>query len=356
MAFLILETGQVFSGRFRGESTAIGKAGEVVFNTSHGGYEEMATDPSYFSQILVTTAVQQGNYGVDDSSWESKKFWINGFVCLEMQSSARDSAWLNRLIGKHVPVLTEVDTRELTLVLREQGTTWGAIVNINDVVLAQKKAQQLIREAKDIPKDWTQLVCRKKIETQKGKEESGPRVAVLDFGIKENILRELVLRCSEIQIFPSTATADEIMAYNPDGILLSNGPGDPGEVLAGVKTVRELIGKKYIFGICMGHQVLALAMGGKTYKLKFGHRGSNHPIKDSLLNRVYVASQNHGYNIDERSLPPGARVTHINLNDGTVAGIQHLAQKCMSVQFHPESHPGPHDAVGLFDYFVNQIQ
>ncbi len=353
MAYLILESGQAFQGRFRGGDE---KAGEVVFNTSHSGYEEMATDPSYFSQIIVTTATQQGNYGVDDSFCESKNYWIHGFICLEIQSSLREASWLNRLVENKVPVLCDVDTRKLTLILREQGTTWGAVVNVEKESEAREKAKELIRKAKDIPTDWTQHVCTKSVETLAGEKKNGPRVAVLDFGTKQNIVRELLERCSEVKVFPSGSSASEILQWNPDGILLSNGPGDPADVVAGTKTVRELLGKKFIFGICMGHQVLSLAMGARTYKLKFGHRGSNHPIKDTLLNRVYVASQNHGYNVDERSLPQGVKVTHTNLNDGTVAGIHHPGMKCMSVQFHPESRPGPHDAVGLFDYFVSQIK
>lgn len=353
MAFLILESGQIFSGQFGG---GVEKAGEVVFNTSHSGYEEMATDPSYFNQILVTTASQQGNYGVSNLFWESHQFWINGFVCLEIQNSKRDSSWLDRLVENKVPVLTGVDTRSLTLVLRDQGTTWGAIVNTENEAIAVQRARELIMKAKDVPRDWTQLVCRKKVDKFIGQNAGGPRVAVIDFGIKENILRELLLRCREVIVYPSQTTAQEVLASQPDGILLSNGPGDPADVVQGMQTVKELIGKKFIFGICMGHQVLSLALGAKTYKLKFGHRGSNHPIRDHVLNRVYVASQNHGYNVDEQSLPDTVKVTHINLNDGTVAGIYDQTRKCLSVQFHPESHPGPHDAVGLFDYFVSQLQ
>jgi carbamoyl-phosphate synthase small subunit len=352
LGYLILETGQTFRGDLHGSASS---AGEVVFNTSHSGYEEMATDPSYFSQIIVTTATQMGNYGVDKSIWESKQLWIRGFICVEIQNSKRDSSWLNRLKENKVPVLTDVDTRELVLVLRKQGTTWGALVNSADIDEAKKMAAQLIANAKNQPADWTSLVTRKSPEDLKGHMRAGPRVAVLDFGTKENILRELMARTSELRVFPSHAKADEILAWKPDGILLTNGPGDPEQVKNGVETVRQLLGKKFIFGICMGHQVLALALGGSTYKLKFGHRGSNHPIQDKLLNKVYVTSQNHGYNVDQQSLPQGVQVTHINLNDQTVAGIFYDKMKCMSVQFHPESHPGPHDAVGLFDYFVKQI-
>jgi carbamoyl-phosphate synthase small subunit len=353
LAYLILESGHVFTGDFRGGRE---RAGEVVFNTSHSGYEEMATDPSYFNQILVTTATQQGNYGVSKDFWESQKIWINGFVCLEIQNSKRDSSWLNRLCENQVPVLSGVDTRSLTLILREQGTTWGAIVNASSETQARAKAKELINQAKDVPRDWTQIVCCKEATTLAGTKPHGPRVALIDFGVKENIVRELRQRCKEVYVYPSGTPAEHILQSDPDGILLSNGPGDPADVLLGTQAVKDLIGKKFIFGICMGHQVLSLALGAKTYKLKFGHRGSNHPIRDRLLNKVYVASQNHGYNVDEQSLPNGVEVTHINLNDGTVAGIYDRTRKCLSVQYHPESHPGPHDAVVLFDYFVDQIR
>jgi len=352
LGYLILESGAVFPGDFRGGEP---KAGEVVFNTSHSGYEEMATDPSYFSQILVTTAPQQGNYGAHKDFWESRNIWIHGFVCLEIQNSERDSSWKQRLSDHKVPILSGVDTRSLTLFLRNQGTTWGAIVATTDLEKARIQAQKLISEAKKIPADWTQLVCSQTVQDIPGEKSKGPRIAVLDFGSKENILRELKKRCGEIRLFPSNTRAEAILAWDPDGVLLTNGPGDPADVHMGRETVRQLLGQKFIFGICMGHQVLALALGAKTYKLKFGHRGSNHPIRDQLLNRVYVTSQNHGYNVDPQSLPAGVQVTHINLNDGTAAGIYYPDMKCMSVQFHPESHPGPHDAVGLFDFFIDRV-
>ena len=365
--FLILENGLAFRGEFHGTTE---RAGEVVFNTSHSGYEEMATDPSYYSQILVLTATQQGNYGVADRFWESKKIWIHGFICLELQNSARDSEWRHRLQNAGVSILTAVDTRSLVLHLRDSGTQWGAIIRGENEAAAKNEARRLIESAKreflsGAAADWTKAVSRKKIEEREGKIKSGPRVAVLDFGSKENILRELEKRCQTLRVFPSGAKADEILQWNPDGILLTNGPGDPADVKDGIETVRQLIqcnvnckksqDKTFIFGICMGHQVLGLALGGRTYKLKFGHRGSNHPIHDRLLNRYYVTSQNHGYNVDVESLPTGVEVTHVNLNDGTVAGIYHREARCLSVQFHPESHPGPHESSILFDYFVEQI-
>ncbi len=364
--YLVLEDGYTIHGEFHGGDAQVG---EVVFNTSHSGYEEMATDPSYHSQILVLTATQQGNYGIADKFWESKNIWIRGFICLEIQNSARDSGWLHRLRNANVPVLSGVDTRSLVLHLRGAGTQWGAVVRADSEAAAQDEARRLIRTAKQertskATADWTKAVSRKKVEDRRGHKTTGPRVAVLDFGSKENILRELELRCREIRIYPSDTKADEILNWQPDGILLTNGPGDPADVRDGIETVKQLIAynagckkerdKKFIFGICMGHQVLGLALGGRTYRLKFGHRGSNHPIRDRLLNRVYVTSQNHGYNVDIESLPTGVDVTHVNLNDQTVAGIYHREWRCLSVQFHPESHPGPHESSLLFDYFTEQ--
>lgn len=350
--YLVIEGGPVFSGLWQGGEP---QAGEVVFNTSHSGYEEMATDPSYFSQMIVTTAPQQGNYSVDRKFWESERVWIKGFICLEIQNSSRDNHWLRRLVENHVPVITDIDTRTIVRYLRDQGTKWGACVKAADEETAKSLAVDLINKAKMIQPDWTLHVCRRFAEDIVGENARGPRVAVIDFGIKENILRELKKRVRELRVFPSNVKSEDVKKYKPDGIFLSNGPGDPENVKEGISTVRDLLGYRFIFGICMGHQVLSLALGGKTYKLRFGHRGSNHPIRDNILGQVYVTSQNHGYNVDMKTLPQGVEVTHINLNDDTVAGIAHKDLKCLSVQFHPESHPGPHDAVGLFDYFVKQI-
>lgn len=351
-AYLVLESGECFKGLWHGGED---RAGEVVFNTSHSGYEEIATDPSYFSQIVVMTAPMQGNYGVEDEVWESRKLWIEGFICLEIQDSERDHAWKKRLTSHGIPLMTDVDTRSLVMRLRSGGTPWGALVQASSESEAQQKAQHLIATKKTIDKDWVFLTSRKEPELRKGDSLVGPRIAVLDFGSKENILRELQKRCSEIKIFNSRSSVQEIMEYNPDGVMLTNGPGDPGDVKVAIGTVRELLGVKPIFGICMGHQVLGLALGGQTYKLKFGHRGSNHPIQDSLLQQIYMTSQNHGYAVDAGTLPPDVKVTHINLNDGTVAGFYSEKRKCLGIQYHPESCPGPHEASGLFSYFVERM-
>jgi len=351
-AFLVLESGETFEGRWEGGKE---RAGEVVFNTSHSGYEEIATDPSYFSQIVVLTAPMQGNYGVDNSVWESKKLWIEGFICLTVQDTSRDLAWKNRLVENQIPLVTEVDTRALALRLRKGGTPWGALVQAQDEAEAKKKAVNLIAEKKKLPKDWVYIASRKETEIRKGDNMVGPKVAVLDFGSKENILRELQKRCSEIKIFNSRASFDDVMAYKPDGVMLTNGPGDPADVEVATGTVQKLLGQVPIFGICMGHQVLGLALGAKTYKLKFGHRGSNHPIKDQLLNQIYMTSQNHGYAVEAESLPSDVKVTQTNLNDGTVAGFYSEKRKCLGIQYHPESCPGPHEAQALFSYFVERM-
>lgn len=350
--YLVLESGEVYSGLWHGGQD---RAGEVVFNTSHSGYEEIATDPSYFSQIVVMTAPMQGNYGIQDDVWESRKLWIEGFLCLEIQDSARDQAWKKRLTDNGIPLLTELDTRNLVLRLRQGGTPWGALVNAGSEDEAKKKAQVLIDKKKQLDKDWVYLTSRSEAEVRRGDNMVGPKIAVLDFGSKENILRELTQRCSEVKVFNSRSAIKDILDYNPDGIMLTNGPGDPSDVKVATGTVRELLGVKPIFGICMGHQILALALGAKTYKLKFGHRGSNHPIRDTLLNQIYMTSQNHGYAVEASSLPSDVKVTHVNLNDGTVAGFYSEKLKCLGIQYHPESCPGPHEASGLFSYFVERM-
>jgi carbamoyl-phosphate synthase small subunit len=354
--YLVLDDGQVFSGEaIAAQADFPETAGEVVFNTSHSGYEEIATDPSYMNQIIVMTAPMQGNYGIDDDVWESKKIWIKGFICLQMQFSKGNSSWAQRLIDHKVPILTEMDTRKLVLVLRNQGTPWGAIVQAANETAAAEKAKGMIAKAKQVDGDWVWEASRKEAQEITGDNPNGPRVAVLDFGAKENIFRELKSRCSHLKIFPSRADAKTIEAYKPDGLMLTNGPGDPAEVQNAPETIRHFLGKIPVFGICMGHQVLSIALGAKTYKLKFGHRGANHPIQDRILDMIYMSSQNHGYAVDSSTLPDNVMVTHKNLNDQTVAGFFSEKLNCLGIQYHPESHPGPHDAVKLFDFFVYKM-
>ena len=331
--YLILEDGELFKGAAVGlqssnANTYPEKAGEVVFNTAHSGYEEVATDPSYFNQIVVMTAPMQGNYGSTQQDWESSKMWINGFVCLQMQNSKRNSSWMQRLIDHEIPILTEIDTRTLTIKLRSQGTPWGALVRAETESEARVRAERLILESKKIDSDWVWLASRKEVAIINGENLNGPNVAVLDLGAKENILRELKSRCRELRVYPSRTPIEVIEQWNPDALMLTNGPGDPALVKVAVETTKHFLGKMPIFGICMGHQILGQALGAKTYKLKFGHRGVNHPIKDSLLNRIYISSQNHGYAIDEKTLPSDVKITHVNLNDNSVAGFYSEKQNC----------------------------
>ena len=345
---LILETGEVFKGLL---SSDLIKAGEVVFNTSHSGYEEIATDPSYYNQILVMTAPLQGNYGADLKYWQSKKIWIKAFICLEIQSSQRDRQWRDRLTKYKVPILSGIDTRKLVLRLREKGVIWGVVRPLDQKL----PIKEILKKEKSQPKDWTKFVSVSKAQEFKGKKRSALKIALIDFGYKKNILDELLKRSSSVCVFPSDSSSKLIKDYKPSAIVLSNGPGDPKDVVNGTQLVKKLLGYKPIFGICMGHQVLSQALGAKTYKLKFGHRGSNHPIQDKLLNRVYISAQNHGYVVKPDSLSKEILVSHINLNDNTVAGIYSKKHKCLSVQFHPENKPGPTEALCLFDYFFKNL-
>jgi len=352
--FVVVEGGPAIEGRWRGGSE---KAGEMVFNTTHSGYEEVATDPSYFNQIMVMSSPHQGNYGFANKRWESSRIWLNGVVCLEMENGQTEfPSWSGALDESDIPIIDEVDTRTLILNLRDHGTRWGALVRANSKSEAQEKANQLIEKTRSKEKDWCFQVSSKSIEKREGKIANGPRVALLDFGCKENIVRELVDRCSEVTIFPSRSSADEIMAMNPDGLMLSNGPGSPENVIDSVQTIKSLLGRLPIFGICMGHQLLGLALGGTTSPLKFGHRGANHPVKNLKNDSVYMTSQNHGYIVDGDSLPSSVQKTHINLNDNTLAGIESLEHKCFSLQFHPENHPGPREAEKYFDQFIDGMK
>lgn len=354
--FLVLEDGTVFKGNNYERQTHFPETiGEVVFNTTNSGYEEIATDPSYYNQIMVMTNPMQGNYGVDRRVWESGQFWIKGFICLQIQNSKSDSFWADRLCEQNVPILSGVDTRKLVLKLRQQGTPWGAIVKAADANAAREKGLKNIKHKKTGELDWVHLVSRQKFEDRVGHNPAGPRVAVLDFGCKENILVELTKRASTLRLFPSRASAAEILQWKPDSLMLTNGPGDPAAVEVAVETVKKILGQMPVFGICMGHQILSLALGAKTYKLKFGHRGANHPIKDLLLNQVYMSSQNHGYAVDDKTLPPHVQITHRNLNDQSVAGFFSEPMNCLGIQYHPEASPGPHEAVALFDYFFSKM-
>ncbi|MBX9769653.1 MAG: carbamoyl phosphate synthase small subunit, partial [Bdellovibrionales bacterium] len=249
--FVVLESGEVFSGEWVGNGQ--NQAGELVFNTSHAGYEEIATDPSYYNQIVLMTAPMQGNYGSQATDWESENIHIRGFACLQMQNSGRDRAWVKCLEKNNVPILQGLDTRALTLLLRDRGTPWGAVVKTTHPEEARAIAKGLIHKVRDQDKDWVYAVSTQKTLVFQGTRSNGPRVALIDYGYKKNILRELQKRCSEVALFSSRATAKEIQEWSPDGIALSNGPGDPAEVKVAVDAIQALLGWKPMFGVCMGH-------------------------------------------------------------------------------------------------------
>jgi len=380
-ALIALESGKTFWGTSfgaEGETT-----GEVVFNTSMAGYQEILTDPSYESQIIVMTAPHIGNYGVNEEDAESRQPFGAGFIVREISGvysnwRAKESlqAYLQRygLLG-----VTGVDTRALTKHLRDTGSLRG-VVSTRDL-----DAASMVAKAKALPSmagcDLAKnVVCDKPYRwAREGGRwarrnfEAAPelisgekcRVAVLDFGVKLNTLRQLAQRGCQVLVVPGTASAEQILKLDPDGILISNGPGDPSAVGYGIASIKNLINdleerreadRFAVMGICLGHQLLGLALGGKTYKLKFGHRGGNHPVKDLATGKIEITCQNHGFAVDAASLPAEeVEVSHVNLNDQTCEGIRHRRLPIFSVQYHPESSPGPHDAGYLFDRFVNQI-
>jgi len=356
-ALLVLEDGRVFRGRSFGAS---GEAyGEVVFNTSMTGYQEILTDPSYKGQIVAMTYPLIGNYGINKEDVESRKIFLEGFVvkeCSEIASNWRSQKTLDEYLKENnILGIEGIDTRALTLHIREAGAM-KAILSTQD--LDEKSLLQKVKESpgllgRDLVKEVT---CQKKYQWSKIKRAKY-KVIVLDCGVKYNILRELANHECIVTVVPAHTSAEEILNFKPDGILLSNGPGDPAAVTCVIKTTRELIGKIPIFGICLGQQMLGLALGGKTYKLKFGHHGANQPVKDLKTGRVSITSQNHGFCVDIDSLnKKDIEITHINLNDQTLEGMQHKRLPVFSVQFHPEAGPGPLDARYLFGRFIEMMR
>jgi len=357
---LALEDGRVFTGESFGADGQ--KAGEIVFNTSMTGYQEILTDPSYKGQIVTMTYPLIGNYGVNSRDIESSTPKVEGFVVREYcpYPSNWEAEWsLGEYLRKHgVIALSDVDTRALTKHVR----TAGAMRAI--IAAGECNADELVAEAKawrgltgvDLVKEVT---CSESYWFQ-GDEEAppdAPLVVVFDYGIKLNILRCLARMGCRVRVLPADATAEEALSYNPDGILLSNGPGDPEGVPYAVENVRKLLGRKPIFGICLGHEFLGLALGGKISKLKFGHRGSNHPVKELETGKIDITCQNHGYHVDIDSLKAGdVEITHINLNDMTAAGLRHRKLPIMAVQYHPEASAGPHDARHLFGKFIEMMK
>lgn len=351
-AILALEDGTIFYGKSFGVEGEV--IGEIVFNTGMTGYQEVLTDPSYCGQIVTMTYPLIGNYGVNLDDIESSKPQVKGFIVRELcktPSNWRSMETLNDYLKRHNIIGIEgIDTRALTKILRSKGTMNGIITtdeNFNfDARINEIRAYTINNPVKE--------VTTPEVVHYKG---SGFKVALIDLGIKQNIVRSLLNRDCEVYVFPAWAKADEILAVNPDGIMLSNGPGDPKDCVDVINTIKELIGKVPIFGICLGHQLTALANNANTERLKYGHRGCNHPVKDLNKDLTYITSQNHGYTIVEDSLDPERmEVSHRNMNDGTVEGVRYKGVPVFTVQFHPEASPGPGDTAYLFDEFMNMMK
>jgi carbamoyl-phosphate synthase small subunit len=362
----------IFIGEAFGASGEV--TGEVVFNTSLTGYQEILTDPSYAGQIVTMTYPLIGNYGVNEEDLESAKPQVSGFIVkeyFEFHSNFRASDSLGGWLSKHgIMGVQGIDTRMLTKVIRTSGAMGGVVsaVDLDDASLVAKARALHGMAGLDLAKDVTVRKPYVWDEVDRtafalgaiagGAPHDGRRwnVVVYDYGVKRNILRRLASYGCSLTVVPASYSADEVLALSPDGVFLSNGPGDPAAVRYAIHNIKQLVGKTPIFGICLGHQLLALALGGKTFKLKFGHRGGNHPVKNLRTGDIEITSQNHGFAVDPDSLDPAlVEITHRNLNDGTNEGLRHRQLPIFSVQYHPEASPGPHDSDYLFRQFVDLI-
>jgi carbamoyl-phosphate synthase small subunit len=363
-AILALEDGRIFRGRSQGALDE--RHGEVVFNTAMTGYQEILTDPSYRGQIVVMTCPQIGNYGTNGGDAESDLPHVAGFVTRELSeftSNWRASQGLNDYLRSHgIPCVTEIDTRALTRHIRTRGALRGIISS------SDRDPESLVRKASESPRleeqDLVgQVTCPGTYAWTEPRDArwsagfeaagAGPELhcVAYDFGSKQNILRLLRESGFRVTVVPATTPAADALALSPDAVFLSNGPGDPAAATYAVEAVCDLVGKVPMFGICLGHQIVGLAVGARTFKLKFGHHGANHPVQDLRTGKVAVTSQNHGYAVDPDTLPGAARITHVNLNDGTCEGFEHPDARLVAVQYHPEASPGPHDALHLFREF-----
>jgi len=369
-AVLALEDGTIFEGLAfgaEGETT-----GELVFNTSMTGYQEVLTDPSYKGQIVTMTYSQQGNYGVNDEDVESRRPWVEGFVVKEPSpraSSWRSTGTLEDYLKRHGIVgIAGIDTRALTRIIRTEGAMEGVIstedLDPKSLVYKAWKSpglvgRDLVKEVTtEKPFHWTERLWRLEggYKSLKEKPEARFKVVAYDYGVKLNILRNLVEAGCDVTVVPASTTAEEVLEMDPDGVFLSNGPGDPEPVAYAAENVKKLLGKKPVFGICLGHQILSLALGGKTYKLKFGHHGANQPVMDLTTRKVEITSQNHSFAVDPESMKDIAEITHTNLNDTTVEGITHRDYPLFTVQYHPGASPGPHDSQYLFKRFTDLME